>query len=372
METVAVIMAGGSGERFWPLSRQQRPKQLLQLTPSGRTLVEEAVERLSGVVPAENVYVLTSPMLQALLRRKLPQVQPSHVVAEPLRRNTAACLALAAALTVERFGEPSQILMAAFPSDHVVEPVEEFQCTLRVALAYAAQGEHILTIGIVPTRPETGYGYIELGEELARSDGVTVYRVRRFREKPSREVAEEFLSSGRFLWNSGMFFWRTDLFLRALSQHMLAFWRHWEALREAVRPWLEQPVEGPYPELQPIFEQLPDVSIDYALAERMEGLVTVQAPFHWDDLGAWDALERIFPTDSQGNVVIGEVLLQDSEGCIVVDARVHSRAVVTLLGLRDCVVVLTDDALLCCAKSHVQHVRRIVTYLREHGYEAVL
>ncbi len=372
MESVAIIMAGGSGERFWPLSRQQRPKQLLQLTPSGRTLVEEAVERLSGVVPAENVYVLTSPALQALLRRKLPQVRPAHVVAEPVRRNTAACLVLAAALIVERFGEADKILMAAFPSDHVVEPVEEFQRTLRVALAYAAQGEYLFTIGIVPTRPETGYGYMELGEELGSTDGVVAYRVRRFREKPSREVAEEFLRSGRFLWNSGMFFWRVDLFIEALRRHMPAFWSQWEALRKAVRPWVEQPVEGPYPELQAIFEQLPDVSIDYALAERVERLATVRASFRWDDLGAWDALERIFPTDSRGNVVIGEVILQDSEGCIVLDARAHPQAVVTLVGLRECVVVLTDDALLCCAKSHVQQVRHTVAYLREHGYEAVL
>ncbi len=372
METVAIIMAGGSGERFWPLSRQQRPKQLLRLTASGRTLVEETVERLSGVVSGEHIYVLTSAPLQALIRRTLPQVPPAHIIAEPVRRNTAACLVLAAAIVVERFGEPSRLLMAAFPSDHLVEPLEEFQRTLRAALQWAEQGEDIVTIGIPPVRPETGYGYLELGEELGEAEGVTVYRVRRFREKPSREVAEEFVNTGRFLWNSGMFFWRLDLFLRALEQHMPAFWSHWDLLRRLVRPWLEQPVEGAYPGLDAVFSAMPDVSIDYALAERAERIATVRASFRWDDLGAWDALERVFPPDSQGNVVSGEVVLLESQGCIALDARTHPRSIVTLLGLRDCVVVLTDDAILCCAKTHVQQVRGLVAYLREHGYEAVL
>lgn len=372
MEVVAVIMAGGSGERFWPMSRQQRPKQVLRLTPSGRMLVEEAVERLQGLVPLENIYVLTTVGLQPLLRRVLPQIPPARVVAEPMRRNTAACLVLAAALVAERFGGDAPLVMAAFPADHLIEPVEEFQRTLRVALQWAARGEELVTIGIAPTRPETGYGYLELGELLGSLEGVSVYRVRRFREKPSREVAEEFLQKGTFLWNSGIFVWQLQLFLEGLRRHMPDFWRHWETLRQLVRPWQEQPVEGAYPGLEAVFEQLPDISIDYALAERAERIATVQATFRWDDLGAWDALERIFPTDSHGNVVSGDVVLLDSSGCIVVDARTQPRPVVTLLGLRDCVLVLTDDAMLCCAKSRAQEVRRVVQYLRQQGYEAVL
>ncbi|GBD07322.1 Alginate biosynthesis protein AlgA [bacterium HR21] len=371
MEVVAIIMAGGSGERFWPLSRKQRPKQLLRLTQSGRTLVEETVERLEGIVPLENVYVLTSVGLQGMVRRILPQLPPANVIAEPMRRNTAACLVLAAAVVMERFGG-HDVLMAAFPSDHFVEPVEEFQRTLQAALRWAAQTEDLVTIGIRPTRPETGYGYIELDKELQRFDGIPVYRVRRFREKPSPEVAEEFVQSGSFLWNSGMFFWRLHVFLAALPVYMPAFWQHWEGLRRAVRAALGQPVEGAYPGTERLFPELPDISIDYALAERAERMATVQASFRWDDLGAWDALERVFPPDASGNVVSGDVVLLDSSGCIVVDARTEKRPVVTLLGLRDCVVVLTDDAVLCCAKAHVQQVRRIVAYLREHGYEALL
>mgnify|MGYP001773120102 CR=1 FL=1 len=367
---VAIIMAGGSGERFWPLSRQQRPKQLLRLTRSGRTLVEETVERLHGLIPADNIYVLTSAGLQGTLRRMLPQLPPAHIIAEPLRRNTAACLVLAAAVVAERFQE-QDVVVAAFPSDHLVEPVEEFQRTLRVALHWAEQSDDVVTIGISPTRPETGYGYIEVGEELQRFEGVPVYRVHRFREKPSREVAEEFVQSGTAFWNSGMFFWRLKVFLAALPVHMPAFWRRWEELRQAVRRsagiW-----EGPYPGTESVFAELPDISIDYALAERTERMAMVRASFRWDDLGAWDALERVFPPDTDGNVVSGDVILQDCTGCIVVDARTGARPVVTLLGLRECVVVLTDDALLCCAKSHVQHVRRIVAYLRHQGYEAVL
>lgn len=371
MERVAVIMAGGSGERFWPLSRQQRPKQVLRLTRSGRMLVEETVERLQGIIPLENIYVLTSVGLQGLLRRALPQIPPANVVAEPMRRNTAACLVLAAALVTERFGG-QDVLLAAFPSDHLVEPVEEFQRTLRVALQWAEQTEDVVTIGIPPTRPETGYGYIELGEQLRRFDGIPVYRVHRFREKPSPEVAEEFLQRGSFLWNSGMFFWRLHVFLAALPLYMPVFWERWEGLRHAVRPALQEPIEGAYPGTEALFAELPDISIDYALAERAERMATVRATFRWDDLGAWDALERVFPPDPHGNVVSGDVVLLDSTGCIVVDARTVHRPVVTLLGLRECVVVLTDDALLCCAKSHVQQVRRIVAYLREHGYEALL
>ncbi|MCS7177593.1 MAG: sugar phosphate nucleotidyltransferase [Candidatus Kapabacteria bacterium] len=372
MEAVAVIMAGGSGERFWPLSRQQRPKQLLRLTPSGRMLVEETVERLRGVLPLENVYVLTSAPLQSLLRRALPQIPPANVIAEPMRRNTAACILLAAAVVAERFGEGAPVVVAAFPSDHLVEPVEEFQRCLRKALARAGQGRELVTIGIPPTRPETGYGYIEVDALLEDAEGISVYSARRFREKPSREVAEEFVQSGSFLWNSGMFFWRLDVLLHSFRIYAPQFWQHWEGLRQVVRSVWGQPVEGAYPGLGAVFAELPDISVDYAIAERAERIATVRATFRWDDVGAWDALERVLQPDAHGNVVNGDVILLESQGCIVVDARTQPQPLVTLLGLRDSVVVLTDDAVLCCAKSHVQQVRQLVNYLRQQGYEALL
>jgi mannose-1-phosphate guanylyltransferase len=371
MHPVAVIMAGGAGERFWPLSRRQRPKQLLRLTPSARMLVEDTVDRLQDIVAPEDVYVMTSAALQPLLRRALPQVPPANIIAEPMRRNTAACLMLAAAVLSERFPNAGEVLMAVFPSDHSIEPLEEFHRTLRVALQWAASGPELVTIGIVPTRAETGYGYIELGEELSAQEP-RVYRVRRFREKPSLEVAQEFLSSGRFLWNSGMFFWRLDTFQEAVQRYMPEFWRHWDALRAAVRAGAGHPVEGPYAGVEAVFAQLPELSIDYALAERAERMCCVRATFRWDDLGAWDALERLFPPDADGNIVQGNVVLLDCSGCIVLDARTRSSSLLTLLGMRDCVVVLTDDAQLICPKAQAQRVRELVSLLQQLGYEAVL
>jgi mannose-1-phosphate guanylyltransferase len=169
-----------------------------------------------------------------------------------------------------------------------------------------------------------------------------------------------------------MFFWRLDVFRTALRTYMPDFWHRWEALREVVRPVWQQPVEGFYTGLDALFAELPDISIDYALAERAERIATVRATFRWDDLGAWDALERVFPADAEGNVVSGDIILLECRGCIAVDARTQPRSVVTLLGLRNVVLVLTDDAMLCCPKEHVQQVRRVVQYLRQHGYDAVL
>lgn len=359
-----LIMAGGSGVRFWPRSRARRPKQFLDIT-SERSLLEETVLRIQPLGP-EQVMVVTNA-LQAegsakLLERlgepvgtELDAASGLRVVAEPVGCNTAPAIALGAALIARH--DPDAV-MCVLPADHHIGLPEAFREVLSAAADAAGDGA-LVTVGIAPTRPETGYGYIEMGEALPGSPGV--HAVRRFREKPDRVTAERFLSQGGFLWNSGMFVWRVDAIMGALERHMPELFALAEPLVAAQAAELPARVARMYAEA-------PAESIDYGVMEKHDEVLVLPADVGWSDVGSWTSLQELLPADAAGNRVSGDAYVVDAHNCLV-QAGARTVAVVGVEGLA---VVETDDAVLVCPLDRAQDVRRIVDLLREQGRDELL
>lgn len=358
MNTYAVIMAGGSGERFWPYSRIQRPKQLLHLADEHRTMLQQAVDRIAPLVPAERVLIITSTVLQEPIRKAMPQLPAHNVIAEPAKRNTAPCLALAAAHIRAREGG-NDAAMAVLTADHFIGNEAEFLSNVATALRAAEQHGSLVTLGIPPSRPETGYGYIERGDPHG-----AVHHVVCFKEKPDRATAQQYLESGRFLWNSGMFFWTVSSLQRAMIDHLPAVGQHIDAMATAITT-----NQGEH--LDALFTAMPDVSIDYGVMERAANVEVVPATFVWDDIGSWDALLRLHPLDDNGNVVIGAATLVDCHHSIIVNVNERGH-VATAVGLYNAVLVVTDDASMVCPKDRAQDVKTIVQALRAQGRTDVL
>ena len=346
MKTIAVIMAGGSGERFWPVSTEDLPKQLLKLTASGRTMLEDSLERLDGIFERENVFIATSQKLHPSIRTALPDFPEENIFAEPAKRNTAGALVWAVGSLLARLeGEP--FVLAILTSDHRIEPPEKFRTTVQKALRLAQHTEGLVTLGIPPTRPATGFGYIEVGEPV---DDLGA-KVKRFTEKPTAEVAKGFLEKGNYLWNAGMFFWTSAAFQTELIK---ASEPHANALISISVSIAANDLD----EARLLFEKLPTISIDHALIERSDRVYVVPAEFEWDDVGSWDALERSMPKDEAGNTWKGDGVAIEATGNIVFNDSTHQR--VHLLGVEDLIVVVTDSGILVCPKSRAQEVKRLV------------
>ncbi len=365
MIRTAVIMAGGSGERFWPLSRKNRPKQLLALT-SDKMMIEEAIDRIAPLIPPEHIYIFTSEILQNPIREALPNLPPENVVAEPFKRNTAPCLAFAAVFLEEKYQVPaSEISMAVLTADHYISTSSQFIQTVDKALQYAESNADLVTIGIPPVRPETGYGYIETN--TSNSEANSIWPAVSFREKPNRETALHFLNSGNFLWNSGMFFWRIDTFLKSIHENLPSVGDKLEGLKNAIHNKTKTVADGAIPEAKPIFEQFPDISIDYGIMEKAGNVAVIRAGFLWDDVGSWDSLDRMQPLDDNGNVLNGKNVLIDTRNSTIINTS--GKQVIALIGVDDIVVVATDDAILVCPKDKAQNVRQAVAALRSLGHD---
>jgi mannose-1-phosphate guanylyltransferase len=363
----AVIMAGGSGERFWPASRRARPKQLLRLTDPHLSMIEEAIERIAPLIPREQILIATSELLAQPIAEALPGLPRENILAEPEKRNTAACLALAAAHLEHRHGTSDEMLMAVLTADHQIGEPDRFRGTVARALDLAATEDALVTIGVVPTRPETGYGYIEVAPDDPRSAATPgsggARRVLRFREKPSTAIAGEYARSGHHYWNSGMFFWRVSTLLRGLEQHMSDLGRAERAMVAALAGSKDAA------SLRDVFAPLADVSIDIGLMERASNVHVVPADFPWDDVGAWDALERTRSADAAGNVVVGDPVLIDVKDSIIFNEPGGEEMAVAVVGFDGVVVATTRDGILICPKDRAQDVRRAVAALRERGRE---
>ena len=355
---VAVIMAGGAGERFWPLSRRHRPKQLLHLA-SDRTMLEDSVSLIAPLTGRENVYIATGAEQAALVESSLPAFPPANILREPVGRDTAACLALALATLTRDGSDPT---MAVLTADHCITPEERFQADCRAAFEQAECEDVLVTFGIKPSRPETGFGYIELGEKMAQRDSSEIFEVRRFREKPDAQTANAFLEAGNFLWNSGMFVWRCSVLRQAMNDHAPHLARASEEMAAALgRPDASE-------RLGRIFEGLPKVSIDFAVMEHARNVCCVRAQFDWDDVGTWTALARLHPSDPQGNVVLARAIMLDTAGSIICSGQGRedeTAPLVATLGVTDLVIVVSDDAVLVCHRDQVQRIKEVLKNLRD-------
>ena len=356
---LAAIMAGGSGERFWPLSRKERPKQLLRLTDPEKTMLHEAVDRIAPLVGADNVLVATATHLQSPIR-DAGLVPDENVVAEPDKRNTLGALVWLAATLLARHGDDADITLAILTADHKIDDELTFRKDVELALRVAETTGGIVTIGIPPDRPETGYGYIESGpqtEEIKRDfHGETVFPVASFREKPSLATAEGFLRLGTFTWNSGMFFYTLRGFMAELEK------AHPEAHRLALEI-AGALKSGDEDAAKAAFLRLPNISVDYAVMEKTDQAYVLTASFPWDDVGAFDSLLRTMPSDEGGNVTIGEVHAVDCAGCILYNEA--GEGVLTAVGLNDMILVQTHDAVMVAPMSDAQRVKEIVGRIKE-------
>lgn len=362
---VIVIMAGGAGERFWPLSRRNHPKQLLTLTGSGQSLLSEAVERSKAVVPPENIYIATGLHLQQAIRDAELGVPAENVIAEPSRRNTAGCLIFASAFILARHPDlsPEEVTMGVLTADHRIPDTEPFVKTVRAAMTAAETKDTLITVGIQPVRPETAYGYIEVAansKSLNDPDECPLYLVSSFKEKPNASAALQYISSGRYYWNSGMFFWR-------LSTFQNEFGRANPVLAETLEDLTDAMLAKDDDRANRIFDAMPNISIDYALMERSGKVNVIPGNFLWDDLGAWDSLYRTFPKDNNGNVSFGGPVVIDCYDSIVYNAPGQKKMAVATVGLDDIIVVVSDDAVLVMPKDRVQDVRKAVIALRDKG-----
>jgi mannose-1-phosphate guanylyltransferase len=350
----AVIMAGGSGTRFWPASRADRPKQFLPIS-SARPMILETFARLEGLVPNERVLVVTAASQADLVRECLPDLPEGNLILEPAARNTAACVALAAFEVQRRDADSVQIVLAA---DHVIEPAARFRETLAAAAEEAASAEHLVALGVRPDHPATGYGYLRAGEEVGEARGLPVFEVARFVEKPDRASAESFVKSGRFYWNSGIFAWHTRAILAAYERLLPDTYA---ALRDVRGEALERAYAG--------LEKIP---VDKGIMERASNVRMLPIDYHWNDVGSWAALTRVVRRDSAGNWPAlsdgARLISEDAGGCV---AYAEGRQVIALLGVRDLIVVRAGNATLVAPRERAEDVRRIVERLADEGPEFV-
>ncbi len=350
-ELFAVVMAGGSGTRFWPASRRARPKQFLPVW-GGRAMIAATCERLAGLVPWERVLVVTAESQVALVRAALPALPRENVLAEPAARNTAPCVAFAAAEIARRASDAVQVVL---PADHVIRPAEAFQRTLAAAAEEAQASAALVIFGVRPDHPATGYGYIEAGATLGTRASIPVFAVARFVEKPARERAEQFLAGGRHLWNSGMFVWSTRAIQAALRAHAPAIAQGFE--RVAAGEALER-----------VYPSLPNVAIDVAVLERADNVRMLPIDYEWSDVGSWAALPALHTRDRDGNFPVlaghAQLVSEDASGCL---AYAEGDEVIALVGVRDLVVVRAGNATLVCPRERAQDVKRIVERLAREG-----
>lgn len=342
-----LILAGGSGERFWPLSRKSKPKQLLSLF-SEETLLEATLRRLDGLVPAEQILILTNADQESAVRTLCPALPKENIIAEPAKRDTAAAIALGAGWIAQRASDATMVVL---PADHLIKDTAGFQRTLRVAAAAAEETGELVTIGIKPTWACPGFGYIEQGAPLALGSGPSdppVFEVTRFREKPNAELAESFLTQGHFRWNAGMFIWSIGAILGAFNRHAPALGEFIGRLHSG---------ENLAALLHNDFPNLPKISIDYAIMEKATRVLVVEAAFDWDDIGGWAAVAKYLQCDQAGNHGNCNVKILESTNNIVFTSEPRT---VALLGVSDLIVVQTPDAILVCNRHEAEKIKQLV------------
>ncbi len=350
--TYAVIMAGGAGTRFWPKSTQARPKQFLNLF-GNRTMLQETVDRLEGFINQEQVMVVTNDSYVSIVTNQLPRSRKEFIVGEPVARNTAPCVAAAAAIL---HNEDPDSVMVVLPADHRIGNRDEFLKILKSAVQTAIDKESLVTIGIEPNRPETGYGYIRFDQSNSfEANGNKVFSVKNFTEKPDEERAKMFLESGDYLWNSGMFIWKTDVIIKAFQKHLPEVYKEMELLINS---------DCGEKDINEFYNACPSVSIDYGIMEKAESVHVVPGNFDWNDVGSWTAVHELSSKDESGNAT-GEsiVSIQDSSSNLI---HSESGKIVALVGVDNLAVVETDDAILVVNLERAQGVKQVVEDLKSN------
>jgi mannose-1-phosphate guanylyltransferase len=356
----AVIMAGGEGTRFWPLSRATCPKQFLSIL-GGEPLIIQSLRRLEGLVPPERTLILVNRKQQEAARRLVTGIPPQNIIVEPRIRDTGPCIGLAASIVEKRAGDQTVVYL---PADHIIHPAEGLRETLTHGEACVQDDPRALfTVGIRPTYPATGYGYILRGTQVKEIDGTAVYEVSSFHEKPSMAVAEAYFDSGDYFWNSGIFFWRTSAILGAICRRLpeLA-----DGLKQLSGDIDTDRMESA---LARVYPRLPRISIDYGVLEQGDVVRVIEGRFAWDDVGTWRSLRSHLPADEHANIIHGEVVAMDSSGCTFYAAGDH---LVAALGVRDLIVVATPDATLVTTRDNAERVRDLVAKLKEHRLDRYL
>ncbi len=355
-----MIMAGGGGTRFWPRSRQNRPKQFLTLS-GDRSLLQHAFDRLESGIPAQQIWVITGQQYVEETIRQLPELPTDHIVGEPVGRDTAPCIGLGAAL-IER--EDADAVMVVTPADHVIEPTQEFRRAIHVAEQWVKDDPTaFVTLGVPPTYPATGYGYIHRDPTATKRQGALIFKVREFKEKPDRETAERFVSSGDYYWNSGIFVWQAKALLAALRENRPQLHA---AITRIADAW-------PTPERESVLREqysgLEKISIDYAVMERARNVFVIEAPFRWDDVGSWLAVERMNPQDGDGNTILAtHAGLKTSNSVIVADPG----KLIATIGVENLIIIQSGDAILVADRREESAVKDLVERLKRDGRETYL
>ncbi|MNW40493.1 Alginate biosynthesis protein AlgA [compost metagenome] len=358
MTITCVIMAGGKGERFWPKSRTNLPKQFLNIS-GNKSMIQQSITRLEKMVDIEQIFVVTNGLYAELIKAQIPHLPHDNIIIEPIGRNTAPCIGLASIIIDEKFPDSTMIVL---PSDHIIENEDGFIKILQTAAEVAQENESLVTLGIQPSYPETGYGYIESTDQKQVVNELDVLKVKKFVEKPDQSTAEAYLAAGNYYWNSGIFIWRTQVIRKYIQQLMPEMHDILETMRAAFGSSnLNEVIENE-------FIKMPDQSIDYGIMEKVDNIHVIPCIFGWDDVGSWTALERINDLDENGNVIKGNILNLDTKRCII---ESNGKLIATL-GIEDLIIVDTEDVTLICNKDKAQEVKLLLKELRMQKLEQYL
>jgi mannose-1-phosphate guanylyltransferase len=359
MKSYAIIMAGGVGARFWPYGTFKVPKQFLPIANSSDTMLQLTVKRINDIIPYEQMFIVTNIQYVSEVKKQIPKIPFENIIGEPVGRNTAPCVGLAATM-LKQFDEKANMFIV--PADHLIDDEHEFKKSVTAGLKFVETHDAIVTLGINPTHPETGYGYIQFIDDAYLSvevnlTKVTIYKVKTFAEKPTPQIAKHFLESGDFLWNSGMFIFRADVILAEMKKSLPDLHHELHKLEKDIHTNKFQKA------LEKAYMRIKGISIDYGIMEKADNVYVIKGNFVWSDLGSWDEVYRIKTKDKKGNVITGEAFIKDANNNLIMSPK----GFVSVIGADDLIVINTKEGVLICKRGRSQEVKEIVDYLKRKG-----
>jgi mannose-1-phosphate guanylyltransferase len=360
MKSYAIIMAGGVGARFWPYGTNKLPKQFLPVTNSADTMLQLTVKRVLDIVPHERIFIITNAQYIGEVKKQVLKIPLENIIGEPVGRNTAPCIGLAS-IMLRQYDEQAKMFVT--PADHLIDDLDEFNKTVNAGLEFVETHDAIVTMGIVPTHAETGYGYIQFIDDAVftveqnKYENVSIYKVKTFAEKPNAELAKVFLESGDFLWNSGMFIFRADVMLKEMQRSLPDLYHALGKIENVIHTNKYKAT------LEQVFAEIKGISIDYGVMEKSKNVYVIKANFKWSDLGSWDEVYRIRSKDKDNNVIMGDSYIKDSHNNLVMSPK----GFIGMVGVDDLIIINTKEGLLICKKERSQEVKDIVDYLKRKG-----